>query len=182
MSDIQTYLEYIQSKVYGKDVRQAIVDAINQCYTDATTGITPVITTATIAGGTRITITVGSVVKTVDVMDGVSPQVATATTASAMTDTDLIYIYTGSETGYVNGDWYYYDGTAWQDGGQYQSTVPVIDATLSNSGQAADAKKTGDEIGDLRSAIETAQAMEIYVQGTSLVINTELVNGNEVSF
>lgn len=182
MADIQTYLDYILSKVYGKDVRQAIVDAINQCYTDATAGITPVITTEQIAGGTKFTVTVGSVSTSFDVMNGISPQVATANTASAMTDTDLIYIYTGSETGYVNGDWYYYDGTAWQDGGQYQSTVPVIDATLSNSGQAADAKKVGDEISDLRSAIETAQATEIYVQGTSLVINTELVNGNEVSF
>lgn len=154
MADIQTYLDYILSKVYGKDVRQAIVDAINQCYTDATAGITPVITTEQIAGGTKFTVTVGSVSTSFDVMNGISPQVATANTASAMTDTDLIYIYTGSETGYVNGDWYYYDGTAWQDGGQYQSTVPAIDSTLTVTGAAADAKATGDEIGDLRSAIQ----------------------------
>jgi len=38
------------------------------------------------------------------------------------------------------------------------------------------------EISDLKSDIETAQAVEIYAQGTSLVINSDLVNGNEVSF
>lgn len=61
-------------------------------------------------------------------------------------------------------------------------TTPVVDASLSTAGAAADAKKTGDEISALKSAIETLEAVEIYVQGTSLVINTDLVNGNEVSF
>lgn len=155
-NNIQTYLDYILSKVYGKEVRQAIVDAINQCYADATAGITPVITTEQIAGGTRFTVTVGSVSTYFDVMNGISPQIAVANTASDMTDTDLIYVYAGSETGYVNGDWYYYDGSAWQDGGAYQTSVPIIDNTLSNTGQAADAKKTGDEINDLRSQINNS--------------------------
>lgn len=155
MADIQTYLDYILSKVYGKDVRQAIVDAINQCYTDATAGITPVITTEQIAGGTRFIVTIGSVSTSFDVMNGISPQVATAITASEMTDTDLIYIYTGSETGYANGDWYYYDGSEWQDGGQYQSTAPAIDATLFYSGQAADAKATGDKIKELNNGVNS---------------------------
>lgn len=61
-------------------------------------------------------------------------------------------------------------------------TTPVVDDTLTVQGAAADAKKTGDEIADLTNAIETAQSVEIYAQGTSLIINTELVNGNEVSF
>lgn len=61
-------------------------------------------------------------------------------------------------------------------------TTPVVDQSLTVQGAAADAKKTGDEISALKSAIETLEAVEIYVQGTSLVINTDLVNGNEVSF
>lgn len=34
MSAISTYLEYIRSKIYAKDVRTAIVNAISQCYND----------------------------------------------------------------------------------------------------------------------------------------------------
>lgn len=44
-----------------------------------------------------------------------------ANTAAGMTDTERIYVYTGSETGYVNGNWYYYDGSSWQVGGVYNS-------------------------------------------------------------
>lgn len=76
-----------------------------------------------------------------------------ASTAAGMTDTDKIYVYVGSETGYVSGDWYYYDGTAWQDGGVYNSAAIVTDPTLSEAGMPADAKATGDEITDLKSAI-----------------------------
>lgn len=44
-----------------------------------------------------------------------------ASSASVMTDTTRIYVYTGTETGYTNGDWYYYDGEAWVSGGAYNS-------------------------------------------------------------
>lgn len=41
--------------------------------------------------------------------------------AADMTDTSSVYLYNGTETGYVSGHWYYYDiGTsAWTDGGNY---------------------------------------------------------------
>lgn len=45
----------------------------------------------------------------------------TAPTASAMRETTKIYVYTGSESGYVNGDWYYHNGTNWVSGGSYNS-------------------------------------------------------------
>lgn len=44
-----------------------------------------------------------------------------ANTASAMTDHTKVYVYTGSEQGYTNGDWYYWDGDSWEDGGTYNS-------------------------------------------------------------
>lgn len=69
-----------------------------------------------------------------------------ATTASAMTDTSKIYVYTGSESGYTNGDWYYHDGSAWVDGGTYNSVAVEVDKTLMVDGMPADAKKTGDLI------------------------------------
>lgn len=45
----------------------------------------------------------------------------TANTAADMTDTTRIYVYTGSEAGYVNGSWYYYNGSSWVVGGVYNS-------------------------------------------------------------
>lgn len=50
----------------------------------------------------------------------------TASTAAGMTDQTRIYVYTGSESGYVNGDWYFWDGTAWTDGGVYMSAIVDI--------------------------------------------------------
>lgn len=45
----------------------------------------------------------------------------TAATASAMTNTSKIYVYVGAESGYSYGHWYYYNGSAWVDGGIYNS-------------------------------------------------------------
>lgn len=53
-----------------------------------------------------------------------------ALTAAGMTNTAKVYVYAGSETGYTAGDWYYYDGTQWQDGGVYSAAVVVTDDTL----------------------------------------------------
>lgn len=46
-----------------------------------------------------------------------------ATTAGAMTNTKRVYVYTGSETGYISGHWYYHNGSGWVNGGVYNSTV-----------------------------------------------------------
>lgn len=73
-----------------------------------------------------------------------------ASTASAMNNRDKIYVYTGNETGYTNGHWYYYDGTNWSDGGVYNSSAVNTDKTLSMEDMPADAKKTGDEISELK--------------------------------
>lgn len=69
-----------------------------------------------------------------------------ASTAAEMTDTTKIYVYTGSESGYTAGNWYYYDGSTWISGGVYNSTAFEADTTLSISGAAADAKAVGDAI------------------------------------
>ena len=69
-----------------------------------------------------------------------------ASTAAEMTDTTKIYVYTGSESGYTAGNWYYYDGSAWTSGGVYNSTAFQTDTTLSIAGAAADAKITGDAL------------------------------------
>lgn len=74
----------------------------------------------------------------------------TAATAAAMTDQRRVYVYTGSETGYTNGHWYYHNGSAWTDGGVYNAVAVDTDTTLSIAGKAADAKKTGDELNTIK--------------------------------
>ena len=51
-------------------------------------------------------------------------------------------------------------------------TTPAVDASLSVQGAAADAKKTGDEIADLKSEIQTAlQNMELLRDIVSILQN-----------
>lgn len=70
----------------------------------------------------------------------------TASTAADMLDTTKVYVYTGEETGYTEGHWYYWDGTAWTDGGVYNSIAIQTDKTLTLPDHAADAKTTGDTL------------------------------------
>lgn len=79
-----------------------------------------------------------------------------AHTASEMTDQNKIYVYVGSESGYTNGHWYYYNGSAWADGGVYQSNGINTDTSLTQANMAADAKKVGDEISELKSEISSS--------------------------
>lgn len=53
----------------------------------------------------------------------------------------------------------------------------IIDDQLETSGAAADAKVTGDEIRELKSAL-----VDIEVSGTTLFITTGLINANEVDY
>lgn len=83
-------------------------------------------------------------------------------TVAEMTDESAVYLYTGSETGYTAGNWYYYDGTSWTSGGTYGGAV--TDTTLSIEGAAADAKAAGDAIADKADA-DDLTALETTVSG-----------------
>ena len=102
-----------------------------------------------------------------------------APTAADMTDEDKVYVYTGSETGYTNGDWYYYDGSDWVDGGAYNSTAFTTDTTLSVSGAAADAKVTGDNITNLKNAIK--QPNVDWTIGSTILSNGQIA-ANEPTY
>lgn len=80
-----------------------------------------------------------------------------AATVAGMTDTDKIYVYTGSETGYTAGDWYYYDGSDWVSGGVYNSVAVQTDTSLSVAGMAADAKTVGDDLDALDGRLDTIE-------------------------
>lgn len=94
-----------------------------------------------------------------------------ASTAAEMIDEDKVYVYTGSETGYQSGNWYYYNGTTWTSGGVYNSVAFETDDTLSIQGKAADAKKTGDELLDLKSGLNELEGQFV------TIAHPELVNG-----
>lgn len=103
-----------------------------------------------------------------------------ASTAAEMTDKTRVYVYTGSESGYTSGNWYYWDGSAWTSGGVYNATAVSTDTTLSIAGKAADAKVVGDEIADLKGDIDdistgtdnlnTAGAGRYYVQASGNIV------------
>ena len=88
----------------------------------------------------------------ISTMQGAIGAPLVAATASAMTDTTKIYVYTGSESGYVNGNWYYYSGSAWVSGGVYNSSAVNTDKTLTASDMPADSNAVGMRIGDIDTA------------------------------
>ena len=95
-----------------------------------------------------------------------------ANTVAEMTMQNRVYVYTGSETGYTAGHWYYYDtGTsAWVDGGVYNAMLVQTDKTLSISDEPADAKVTGDYIDSLNTQIQSIHNVAIggaLVEGTA---------------
>ena len=76
------------------------------------------------------------------------------TSSSDMTDHDTIYLYEGTTSGsYTNGHFYYWDGTAWADGGEYAAATVQTDKTLLVENRAADAKATGEAVGELKTQL-----------------------------
>lgn len=97
-----------------------------------------------------------------------------ADTVSEMTDDTKIYIYTGSETGYTAGHWYYYNGSFWADGGVYNSAGINTDKTLSVEDKAADGKAVGDELTDLKSDLNQTQAsIESLVDASTKIVDSD---------
>lgn len=112
-----------------------------------------------------------------------------ANTAAEMTDTNKIYVYVGSETGYTNGNWYYYDGSHWVSGGVYNSQGFETDKTLMISDAPADAKTVGDKFDETDQNIQNTkdeieedigELSNAISQKAPVIINT--ASGNVVSF
>lgn len=74
---------------------------------------------------------------TYDVGGGSGGQPTPVSTAAAMVDHDVIYLYTGSESGYTAGHLYYWDGSTWVDGGSYGGGggSVTVDSTMSSTSE-----------------------------------------------
>lgn len=64
---------------------------------------------------------------------GGSGGITVVDTVAEMVDTEAVYLYNGTETGYTSGHWYFYDtGTSsWTDGGEYTGWE-TVDTALEN--------------------------------------------------
>lgn len=99
----------------------------------------------------------------------------TAASAAEMTDPTLIYVYTGTTGGgYVFGDWYYYDGSAWVNGGTYNSMALELDDTFTSETEPPSAKATGDRIGDLQTAVTAIEEKTGYTKAIASDAGTAL--------
>ena len=90
--------------------------------------------------------------KTINIIKNIYGAPAKASSVDEMIDTNRVYVYTGTTSdNFKYGFWYYYNGSAWNEGGQYNSIAVETDSTLTLEGVPADAKATGE----LKTAIET---------------------------
>lgn len=114
MAGITEMIKNIRNAIFGKEVRENIASAIEQCYKDASKNGNANMEVAEARGifntlNERLN---NSDVKINKIGSG-SPLVASS--ISGMTDTSRVYVNTS------DGHWYYYSGNAWVDGGIYQS-------------------------------------------------------------
>lgn len=109
----------------------------------------------------------------------------TASTSAGMTDQTKVYVYTGTTGGgYTNGHWYYYNGSAWTDGGVYNSSAVQTDTTLTLSGVPADAKATGDAINDIGDLFDSITAKTQILDSAIMSTNNNgaITNNNDGSY
>lgn len=80
----------------------------------------------------EVTSATGDIQNKIASLSNGTPKVVTA--VADMTDVKSLYIYKGSEEGYVNGNWYYWGGTEWTSGGAYgQGTIDSALSTTSSN-------------------------------------------------
>ena len=94
-------------------------------------------------------------------------------TVVEMTDESAVYLYTGSESGYTAGNWYYYDGSAWTSGGTYGGAT--TSTTFNQHGVPADDFAVGDALAEKADA-DDVTALDTRVTET----NNALLNYQSV--
>lgn len=110
-----------------------------------------------------------------------------ASTKAAMSDINMVYVYTGNESGMTNGNWYYYNGSDWVSGGVYNAVAVQTDKTLTVENSPADAKAAGmvkaDSIIVTVDASSTATAYNATISGITAYKDglTFLLYNNKIS-
>lgn len=150
MSAISTYLEYIRSKIYAKDVRTAIVNAISQCYDDVNA---PALQTEAMQAAVQAKIDAGQMAA-LTIADGslTGAKLANGTIPTAK-------IADGAVTA----------------GKIASGVVPAVDATLTQAGSAADAKKVGGELTNLKVGLDELNGT-LYLS----IDESEFINGKYI--
>lgn len=103
-----------------------------------------------------------------------------AKTVAEMTDKKKVYVYVGTETGYINGNWYTWKETAWVSGGVYNSAAIQTDKTLTQSDKAADSAIVGQRIGELKESIKNVAVTDGSI--TTSKIADKAVTGDKIDF
>lgn len=96
-----------------------------------------------------------------------------AKTVAEMTDKKKVYVYVGTETGYINGNWYTWKETAWVSGGVYNSAAIQTDKTLTQSDKAADSAIVGKQIGSLKESLGNVNEEISGLKGVGSGLTTE---------
>lgn len=96
-----------------------------------------------------------------------------AKTVAEMTDKKKVYVYVGTETGYINGNWYTWEETAWVSGGVYNSAAIQTDKTLTQSDKAADSAIVGQQIGSLKESLGNVNEEISGLKGVGSGLTTE---------
>lgn len=103
-----------------------------------------------------------------------------AKTVAEMTDKKKVYVYVGTETGYINGNWYTWKETAWVSGGVYNSAAIQTDKTLTQSDKAADSAIVGQKIGSLKESLKNVAVTDGSI--TTSKIADKAVTGDKIDF
>ena len=102
--------------------------------------------------------------KTINIIKNIYGAPAKASSVNEMTDTNRVYVYIGETSNtFINGHWYYYNGSTWTDGGEYNSTAVWTDPTLTLEGAPADAKATGELKATVEAVCPTLEQTDSFI-------------------
>ena len=96
-----------------------------------------------------------------------------ANTVAEMTDKKKVYVYTGTDSGYIAGNWYTWNGSAWVSGGVYNSAAIQTDKTLTQPDKAADSAIVGQQIGQLKESLGNVNEEISGLKGVGSGLTTE---------
>ena len=111
----------------------------------------------------------------IDAAGQIHGQPTAITTAAQMTDHAVIYLYMGSESGYSNGHIYYWNGSAFADGGAYGGSggggSVTVDSTMSSTSENPVQNKA------IYSALQNkANASELAAKADATTVNAALAD------